>query len=104
MEDNVNKPVIEDPKTKQNCKMCGYGYGRGHFSFRILLAVIILLVVFWLVTIVGRFHSGYGRNYGSRFMGGNTMRNYPMSRYPAGMMPGATGRMMPQTATSTPAK
>jgi hypothetical protein len=112
MNEDVNKaegapsPNGSWQKDGKNCKMCGYGYGRGHFGFRILLAIIVLLVVFWLGTVAGRLHSGYGRgSYGGSMRHPSPMmRAYPASGYPSGMMQGAPGRMLPQTATTTPAK
>ena len=85
---------------------CGYGHGFGHVghkALRIILALVIVLIVFWLGIVVGSHHSFSRRGfYGQR----QIMRGYPTQRMtPLGQGTGTTlpGGMMRGQATTTPA-
>ena len=87
--------------TGGNTCMCGCGCGwvKGHRVFRIVLAVVILMVVFWIGVKVGEIKAIIGESYGYRhaypmmqdnqqFYGPTT--NPPSAAVPTGRAPGAT--------------
>jgi hypothetical protein len=106
VEENMNKEEAEQKYGKYS-RM----YGHGHFGFRMLLGIIILLAVFCLGMAAGRMHSGFHRSYYGNFRGGNMMYYYPQNgAYPVnggpgpGMMNGYWSSATPAPATSTPVK
>jgi hypothetical protein len=113
MNDNMSKEqgAAQSPMAFNNgqksCKMCGHGMcGCGHrhfFWLRLLLGLIILAVVFGVGVKVGEFKGAFGRGFGRQ--SGYNMRYFrqPTQAYPLGA-PGNRMMVVPNTATTTPAK
>ena len=76
---------------------CGCGWAHGHRAFRVVLAIVIALIVFWIGVKVGevgsalRVHSSYG------VRGGYSNIYNPGGR----MMPGGVAVPVNGTATSS---
>jgi len=113
MNDNMSKEQgpQEGPKPFNNDQkpwkmhghgMCGCGCGHRHFWLRWLLGIIILAAVFCVGVKVGEFKGAFGRGLGGS-RGRQMMRYYPGQAYPLGA-PGSRMMVVPNTATTTPAK
>jgi hypothetical protein len=110
MNENMNKEQgsQESPPAFNNGQkpwmMHGHGMccGHRHFWLRWLLGLIILAAVFCVGVKVGEFKGEFGRGFGG-YRGHQMMRYYPQQAYPLSF---PSGRMMvvPNTATTTPAK
>ncbi len=116
MEESKNNSQMDGEKACKVCKECpcacgtcpagrmctcgcGCGWAHGHRIFRVVLAVAIVLVVFWIGVKVGEVRTmldgyGYGGGYGWHHA-------YPMQAYQDGSVTPANGSPM-MTGSSTP--
>lgn len=83
MDDKSCKVCMACPYARSACpagKMCacgcGCGWASGHRIFRVVLAILIALVIFWIGVKVGEFSTMFG-DYG-RMGGYGWHQSYPM--------------------------
>jgi hypothetical protein len=83
---------------------CGCGWARGHRAFRIILALVIALVVFWIGVKVGEVKMALQANSGREFRGSYSNTYYnpggPMMRVNGGVTVPVNGT----TTSSAPAQ
>lgn len=98
MDENLNK---EQPT---GCKMCGHGHCRGHFIMRWLLALAVLLLIFFLGLRLGELKGSFSRGYHHGGFNARYQRPMIYNTPPTMMRPGFGNSAAQSTASTTPSK